>query len=139
MHVGDHTAFAFEQAVRREVSQPAAERGERLTERCRGEVDGDIAFDANPKERREPPRADCVARQPPQAEPAEVCAIDDHKLRMGRPLDTQRSLKAGVCRPSQRLVAQSLGSNPHRAYAVADANGAGAELVSCRSACGDQH
>ena len=61
VHIAERTAFDLEHAMRGEIAKATVETPERVAERCRREVDGDVALGLHAEQRREPSGADGMA------------------------------------------------------------------------------
>ena len=69
--IAERSAFDLDHPVRREVAQAPVQSTERVTERRRLEVDGDVGLGLHAEQRREPSGADGMSREALQRVAAE--------------------------------------------------------------------
>jgi hypothetical protein len=124
MHIAECTAFDLEHPVRREVTQPAVQTAERITEWCGLEVDGDVGFRLDAEEWGEPSQTDGMPGKSLQRMAAEhVVAVDDVVSMLG-PGDCVVGAEPVGDRRDERVAVQSMGADAECGKAIA-----------CLSAC----
>src|ERR1700733_13688402 len=85
VHVAECTAFHLEHAVCGEVAETAVEPAQRITERSRFAVNGDVCFRLHTEQRSEPTRADGMAGKSLQRMASQQRVSVDQVLSLLRP------------------------------------------------------